>query len=131
MLSIHSLSAHILFVPSQFYHIVLVLSNPLSFYLNVKLLRFQYSGYPMKILQPMSTVSIKLNYLHAVLSILNAPVVLEATLKTLNINIPATQDVYTTRVHMVNDNSLDIDKMLNLLVENNIASVNKTLILND
>ena len=32
---------------------------------------------------------------------------------------------------MVNDNSLGIDKILNLLVENNIASVNKTLILND
>ena len=57
--------------------------------------------------------------------------VLEATLKTLNINIPATQDIYTTLVHMVNDNSLDIDKILNLLVENNIASINKTLILND
>lgn len=57
--------------------------------------------------------------------------VLEATFKTLNINIPATQDVYKTLVHMVNDNSLGIDKILNLLVENNIASVNKTLILND
>ena len=76
-------------------------------------------------------LTIKLNYLHAVLSILNNPVVLEATFKTLNINIPATQDVYKTLVHMVNDNSLGIDKILNLLVENNIASVNKTLILND
>lgn len=79
----------------------------------------------------LNNTSIKLNYLHAVLSILNDPAVLEATLKTLNINIPATQDIYTTLVHMVNDNSLDIDKILNLLVENNIASINKTLILND
>ena len=79
----------------------------------------------------LNNTAIKLNYLHAVLSILNDPAVLEATLKTLNINIPATQDIYTTLVHMVNDNSLDIDKILNLLVENNIASINKTLILND
>lgn len=79
----------------------------------------------------LNNTTIKLNYLHAVLSILNNPVVLEATFKTLNINIPATQDVYKTLVHMVNDNSLGIDKILNLLVENNIASVNKTLILND
>ena len=74
---------------------------------------------------------IKLNYLHAVLSILNNPVVLESTLRTLNISIPATQDVYTTLVHLINDNSLDIDRILNLLVENNIASINKTLIFND
>ena len=79
----------------------------------------------------LNNTAIKLNYLHAVLSILNDPAVLEATLKTLNINFPATQDIYTTLVHMVNDNSLDIDKILNLLVENNIASINKTLILND
>ena len=50
---------------------------------------------------------------------------------TLNISIPATQDVYTTLVHLINDNSLDIDRILNLLVENNIASINKTLIFND
>lgn len=74
---------------------------------------------------------IKLNYLHAVLSILNNPVVLESTLRTLNISIPATQDVYTTLVHLINDNSLDIDRILNLLVENSIASINKTLIFND
>ena len=52
-------------------------------------------------------------------------------LKTLNINIPTNQDVYSTLVYMIENNLINIDQLLNLLVENNISSINNTLIFND
>ena len=79
----------------------------------------------------LNNIEIKLNYLHTLLSILNAPIVLESTLKTLNINIPTNQDVYSTLVYMIKNNLINIDQLLNLLVENNISSINNTLIFND
>ena len=79
----------------------------------------------------LNNIEIKLNYLHTLLSILNAPIVLESTLKTLNINIPTNQDVYSTLVYMIENNLINIDQLLNLLVENNISSINNTLIFND
>ena len=79
----------------------------------------------------LNNIEIKLNYLHTLLSILNAPIVLESTLKTLNINIPTNQDVYSTLVYMIKNNLINIDQLLNLLVDNNISSINNTLIFND
>lgn len=84
------------------------------------------------ITQPqLSNIEIKRNYLHSVLSIITSPIVLEATLHDLDLDIPISQNIYNTFIDLVNDNLLEIDNLLTLLVENNIACINKTLNLND
>lgn len=84
------------------------------------------------ITQPqLSNIEIKRNYLHSVLSIITSPIVLEATLHDLDLDIPISQNIYNIFIDLVNDNLLEIDNLLTLLVENNIACINKTLNLND
>ena len=80
---------------------------------------------------PMSNIEIKLNYLHSILSILNSSLVLDATTRDLSLNIPFANDVYSMFVDLINCGRINIDDLLNSLVENNIASIEKTLIFPD
>ena len=79
----------------------------------------------------MSNSEIKLNYLHSILSIVHSPVVLEATIKDMNLNISISNNMYDTFVDLVNGNYINIDKLILSLVNNNIACINKTLTFND
>ena len=79
----------------------------------------------------MSNLQIKFNYLHSILSIVHNPVVLEATIRDMHLNIPINNDMYTTFVDLINDRVINIDKLISSLVENNISCINKTLIFND
>lgn len=79
----------------------------------------------------MNNSEIKLNYLHSILSIVHSPVVLEATIKDMHLNITISNNIYDTFVELVNENYINIDKLISSLVNNNIACINKTLTFND
>ena len=79
----------------------------------------------------MSNLQIKLNYLHSLLSIIHKPIVLEATIRDMNLNIPISNDMYTTLVDLFYKKHINIDNLILSLVENNIACINKTLTFND
>lgn len=79
----------------------------------------------------MSNLQIKFNYLHSILSIIHSPIVLEATIRDMNLNIPISNDMYTTFVDLFNEKQIDVDKLISSLVENNIACINKTLTFTD
>lgn len=79
----------------------------------------------------MSNLQIKLNYLHSLLSIIHKPIVLEATIRDMNLNIPISNDMYTTFVDLFYKKHINIDNLILSLVENNIACINKTLTFND
>ena len=79
----------------------------------------------------MSNIEIKYSYLHSILSILNSLLVLDATIRDLNLNIPFANDVYSMFVDLINSGRINIDDLLNSLVENNIASIEKTLVFPD
>ncbi len=80
---------------------------------------------------PMRNMEIKFNYLHSILSIINEPLVLEATLRELNLDIPPTMDIYTIFAELINEGFINIDKVLSSLVANNISSIEKTLVFPD
>lgn len=75
----------------------------------------------------MSNLQIKLNYLHSLLSIIHKPIVLEATIRDMNLNIPISNGMYTTFVDLFYKKHINIDNLILSLVENNIACINKTL----
>lgn len=75
----------------------------------------------------MSNLQIKYNYLHSILSIVYNPVVIEATIKDLDLNISISNDMYTVFVDLFNKKQIDIDNLILSLVENNIALINDTL----
>lgn len=75
--------------------------------------------------------AIKLNYLHSILSIINEPLVLEVTLRELNLKISHTSDIYDVLVEWITCGFLNIDEVIKLLVDNNIASIEKTLVFTD
>lgn len=85
--------------------------------------------YKMK--EKMSVQTIKLNYLHSILSIVYDPVVILATLKDMQLSVSIDDDMYTIFSNLINSNIINIDELISSLVENNIACINKTLIFDD
>lgn len=79
----------------------------------------------------MRNIDIKKIFLHSVLSILNSETVLDATIQELKLPIQKNSSFYENAVKLINSNTVDIDTLLNSLVLNNIASINKTLKFND
>lgn len=80
---------------------------------------------------PMKSIDIKKIFLHAVLSILHSKMVLEATIQDLNLPIQEKDFFYENVVELIDNNMLNIDVLLNVLILNNMASINKTLQFND
>lgn len=79
----------------------------------------------------MRNIDIKKIFLHSVLSILNSETVLDATIQELKLPIQKNSSFYENAVKLINSSTVDIDTLLNSLVLNNIASINKTLQFND
>ncbi len=77
--------------------------------------------------QRMSNKEIKYNYLHSIITILDSPLVLKASLKDMNINITATDNIYDMFIELINEKNLNIDNLIQSLVKNNIASIEKRL----
>lgn len=79
----------------------------------------------------MRNIDIKKIFLHSVLSILNSETVLDATIQELKLPLQKDSFFYENAVKLIDGNSIDIDMLLNSLILNNIASINKTLHFND
>ena len=79
----------------------------------------------------MRNIDIKKIFLHSVLSILNSETVLNATIQELKIPLEKDRSFYENAVKLIDGNNIDIDTLLNSLILNNIASINKTLQFND
>lgn len=79
----------------------------------------------------MKNVDIKKIFLHSVLSILNSETVLDTTVQELKLPIQKNSSFYENAVKLIDGNSIKIDTLLNSLILNNIASVNKTLQFNN
>lgn len=79
----------------------------------------------------MRNIDIKKIFLHSVLSILNSETVLDATMQELKLPLQKDSSFYENAVKLIDSNSIDIDMLLNSLILNNIASINKTLQFND
>lgn len=79
----------------------------------------------------MKNIDIKKIFLHSVLSILNSETVLDATIQELKLPLQKDSFFYENAVKLINSNTVDIDTLLNSLILNNIASINKTLQFND
>ncbi len=77
--------------------------------------------------QRMSNKEIKYNYLHSIITILDSPLVLKASLKDMNINITATDNIYDMFIELINEKNLNIGNLIQSLVKNNIASIEKRL----
>lgn len=79
----------------------------------------------------MKNIDIKKIFLHSMLSILNSETVLDATIQELKLPLQKNSFFYENAVKLIDGNSIDIDTLLNSLILNNIASINKTLQFND
>lgn len=79
----------------------------------------------------MRNIDIKKIFLHSVLSILNSETVLDATIQELKLPLQKDSFFYENAVKLIDGNTVDIDTLLNSLILNNIASINKTLHFND
>ena len=79
----------------------------------------------------MRTIDIKKVFLHAVLSILNSETVLDTTIQELGLPLRNDNSFYETATKLIDNPPLNIDSLLNSLILNNIASINKTLQTND
>ena len=79
----------------------------------------------------MRNIDIKKIFLHSILSILNSETVLDATIQELKLPLQKNSSFYENAVKLIDGNTIDIDTLLNSLVLNNIASINKTLQFND
>lgn len=79
----------------------------------------------------MKNIDIKKIFLHSVLSILNSETVLDATIQELKLPLQKDSFFYENAAKLINSNTVDIDTLLNSLILNNIASINKTLQFND
>lgn len=84
-----------------------------------------------KINAKMKTIDIKKIFLHAILSILNSETVLYATMQELKLPLQRGDYFHEDVMKLIDSNTLNIDILLNSLILNNIASVNKTLPFND
>lgn len=69
----------------------------------------------------MSNIQIKFNYLQSVLSIIQKPIVLKATLQDMHLNIPVSSDMYSAFVDLFQKKQINIDVLISTLVENNIV----------
>lgn len=79
----------------------------------------------------MRNIDIKKIFLHAVLSILHSKMALEATIQELKLPLQEDSSFYENAVKLIDGGMLDIDTLLNSLIVNNIANINKTLQFND
>lgn len=79
----------------------------------------------------MRNIDIKKIFLHSILSILNSETVLDATMQELKLPLQKNSSFYENAVKLIDGNTVDIDTLLNSLILNNIASINKTLKFND
>lgn len=79
----------------------------------------------------MRNIDIKKIFLHVVLAILNSEIVLDATIKELRLPLQKDSFFYENAVKLIDNNKIDIDILLNSLILNNIASINKTLQFDD
>ena len=79
----------------------------------------------------MRNIEIKKIFLHAVLSILHSEMALDAAIQELSLPLQKDSSFYDNAVKLIDNNSVDIDKLLSSLILNNIASINKTLQFND
>ena len=79
----------------------------------------------------MRNIDIKKIFLHSILSILNSETVLDATIQELKLPLQKNSSFYENAVKLIDGNTVDIDTLLNSLILNNIASINKTLQFND
>lgn len=79
----------------------------------------------------MRNIDIKKIFLHSVLSILHSEMALEATIQELKLPLQKDSSFYENVVKLIDGGMLDIDTLLNSLIANNIANINKTLQFND
>ena len=75
----------------------------------------------------MKNTDIKKNFLHAVLAILHNKMILEATIQELKLPFKNDNSFYKNAIKLVDSGELDINELLDSLILNNIASINKTL----
>lgn len=75
----------------------------------------------------MKNTDIKKNFLHAVLAILHNKMVLEATIQELRLPFKNDNSFYKNAIKLIDSGELDINELLDSLILNNIASINKTL----
>ena len=74
----------------------------------------------------MTNIEIKKIYLRAVLAIINSEEVIEISIKELGLPIRKDSSFCEKIMKLINDDVVDIDILLNSLILNNIASINKT-----
>lgn len=79
----------------------------------------------------MKNITIKKIFLHAILSILHNEIVLDSTIQELKLPFKNHSSFYKDVIQLIDKNMLDIDTLLNSLILNNIASIDKSLQFND
>lgn len=75
----------------------------------------------------MRNIDIKKNFLHAILAILCNEMVLEETIEELKLPFQNDDFFYENAIKLVDNNTINIDILLDSLIRNNIASINKIL----
>lgn len=75
----------------------------------------------------MKNTDIKKNFLHAVLAILHNKMILEATIQELKLPFKNDNSFYKNAIKLIDSGEFDINELLDSLILNNIASINKTL----
>lgn len=75
----------------------------------------------------MSNYEIKKDFLHALISIVDSNRVVDKTIRDLNISIANDDKLFKNFVSLIENGEVNIDNLLNSLIINNIASVNKAL----
>ena len=76
----------------------------------------------------MKNIEIKKIFLHAVLSVLHNKTVLALTIQELGLPLQKDNSFYENAINLIDNHALNIDMLLNSLIINNIASINKTLL---
>lgn len=69
--------------------------------------------------------------MYAILSILHNEIVLDSTIQELKLPFKNHSSFYKDVIQLIDKNMLDIDTLLNSLILNNIASIDKSLQFND
>lgn len=79
----------------------------------------------------MNNIDIKKIFLHSLLCILHSSEVLEVTIRDLNISIINKKNLYEDIIKMIDNGMVDIDKLLDYLIINNISCINNMLQFSD
>lgn len=82
----------------------------------------------------LSNIEIKKIYLNSIISILHNQIVLKRTIKEMGLNIQVSEnidDVCCLLFNLIEEGTVNIDNIIKSLMENNIASISKTLIIQD